>query len=99
MTSSLDELIREMNDHPKPVRIQLAFEVLPGLSDGLLHAVDPDPDSYSFAEFLADEQYSVSLCGTTLQVKDGLVRDSELCLVCKIVAGERQAEFDAEVAR
>lgn len=98
MASSLDELIREMNDHPKPVRITLAWEVLPGLSDGLLHAVDPDPDSYSFAELLADEQYSVSLCGTTLQAKNGEVANAEICVVCQILCGERQAEFDGEVA-
>jgi len=88
--ASLDEMIEAMN--AKPMKITLAWEVLPGLSDGLLHAVDPDPDA-----FVTDE-YAVSLCGTTLQLKDGLVRDSELCLVCKIVAGERQREFDGAVA-
>lgn len=90
MATSLDSLIREMNE--KPVKITLAWEVLPGLADGLLHAVDPDPDAFW------SDQFSVSLCGTTLQIKDGLVRDSELCLVCQMVARERQAEFDAEVA-
>lgn len=90
MANSLDELIREMNDSKTKSRIRLAWEVLPGLSDGLLHAVDPDPDAFW------SDQFSVSLCGTTLQVRDGLVRDSEMCLVCQMVCRERQREFDAE---
>jgi hypothetical protein len=92
MANSLDELIREMNGSATPQRISLAWEVLPGLSDGLLHAVDPDPDAYW------SDQFSVSLCGTTLQIKDGHVRDAEMCFVCQTLCGERQREFDAEVA-
>lgn len=98
MATSLDELIREMNGSAAPQRIQLAWEVLPAL-DGTLHAVDPDPDSYHFAELLeANLQYSVSLCGKTLIVRNAVVSDNELCGVCQEISGERQREFDAGVA-
>lgn len=98
MATSLDELIREMSDHAQPIHIQLAFEVLPAL-DGTLHAVDPDPDAYTEFGWLRDEQYSVSLCGRALRVKDGVVLDSETCAVCLEISGERQREFDATVTQ
>lgn len=91
MTTTLDELIREMNDMPRPVKISIAFELLPAL-DGSLHAVDPDPD----ASFL--NEYAVSLCKRTLVIRDGFVLDTGRCSVCREVSRERQAEFDAVVA-
>lgn len=93
MATSLDELIREMNDHSKPVRIALSWEVLPAL-DGTLHAVETDPDVYVRYPF-RDPEFSISLCGKTLQVRDGLVTDSGTCAVCLEISGERQREFDA----
>lgn len=93
MATSLAELIDEMNGKPAP-KITLAWEVLPAL-DGTLHVVDPDPDAY-FEFPVGHPLYSISLCGRTLHVKDGVVIDSETCAVCLEISRERQAEFDAE---
>lgn len=93
MATSLAELIDEMTTRPTP-KITLAWEVLPAL-DGTLHAVDPDPDAYVDMP-VGHPQFSVSLCGKTLQVKDGVVIDSNTCGVCLEISGERQREFDAE---
>jgi hypothetical protein len=91
MATSFDELIREMNDHAKPVRIQLAFEVLPAL-DGTLHAVDPDPDKMV-------ETYAVSLCNRALTTREAQIGEAQLCGICLEISHERQAEFDAEAAK
>lgn len=79
-----------------PVKIELGWEVLPAL-DGSLHCVDPDPDSYQWAELLEpNPHYSVSLCGKVLLAKDGKVELADVCPVCLELSKERQAEFDAE---
>jgi hypothetical protein len=65
-----DMLERWLKDPFQP-EIKLAWEVLPTPS-GVPHLVDPDPDSYQFAELLEKHpEYSVSLCGKTLVAKGG----------------------------
>lgn len=90
---TFDEFIQSFGSKPAP-RIRLAWEVLPAL-DGSLHAVDPEPMPSHFAP--KDPEFSVSLCGRTLQVKRGVVLEgADLCEVCQELSRERQAEFDAE---
>jgi hypothetical protein len=90
-----DMLERWLKDPFQP-EIKLAWEVLPTPS-GVPHLVDPDPDSYQFAELLEKHpEYSVSLCGKTLVAKGGSIEPGDICVVCLELSKERQAEFDAE---
>lgn len=71
-----------------PLRITIAFDILPALN-GILHAVDYDPD----VQF---DSYPVSLCGVALQARGAVIADATFCETCMEESRQRQAAFDLE---